>query len=88
MTTFDDDMIRLNLTVGVKNIPCKTLGFEWPPPERIYLGPEGVCREATDKDHPTFVLHRMGMSQITDSERAEMTHVIRGAEYEYRKRVA
>ena len=85
MATFADDMIRLNLVTGVRTISCKALGFDWPPPERIYLGSDGKCREATDTDDPGFVLHRESMSQISDDERASMTHVVRGAEYEYRR---
>ncbi len=82
MTTFDDDMVRLNLTVGTKTMSCKALGLEWPPPMRIYLGRYGV-REATDGDASTFVLQQVSMSQITDEERVKMSHVIRGAEYNY-----
>ncbi len=84
MTTFADDMVRLNLTIGVQTIPCKALGFKWPPPERIYLDKTSV-REATDSDSSTFVLHRVSISQITDEDRAEMSHVVRGAEYDYRR---
>lgn len=83
MTTFNDDMIRLTLTVGIQTIPCKAVDFEWPPPEQIFLEAGGELREATDGDNPAFVLHRMSMSQITDAQRAGMTHVVRGAEYEY-----
>jgi len=80
--TFDDDMMRLNLTVGVQTVRCKALGFEWPPPMRIYLD-EGSIREAVDEDNSTFVLHQVSISQITDEERAGMSHVVRGAEYDY-----
>ena len=83
MTTFDDDMVRLNLTVGSKTMTCKALGLKWPPPMRIYLDKDRF-REATDEDRSTFVLYRVSISQITDEKRAEMSHVIRGAEYDYR----
>lgn len=33
--TFDDDFVRLNLSIGVRNIPLKAIGLEWPPPELL-----------------------------------------------------
>jgi hypothetical protein len=81
--TFDDDMIRLNLSVGSPTIPLVRLGLSWPPPERLYLGDGGAIREATPDDDERYVLRRVSMSQFTDEQRASMTHVFRGAEYEY-----
>jgi hypothetical protein len=68
--TFDDDMVRLpTLIAGDVNIPLVKLGLEWPPPEEIIFS--GIC------------YRREVYSQITDEQRAELTHVIRGAQYEY-----
>lgn len=65
--TFDDDFIALQTESGVRRLLCKVNGIEWPPPEKIdFLG---------------FVYERLRMSQITDEQRAGMTHVMRGAEY-------
>ncbi len=65
--TFDDDHIRLVFPQGDRNIPCKVLGIEWPPPQFIVIGAQMFNRERC--------------SQITDEQRANMTHVVRGAEY-------
>lgn len=81
--TFDDDIIRLNLSVGTPTIPLMTVGLEWPPPEHVYLSADSTIREAEPDDERQYVLRRVSMSQITDEQRAEMTHVVRGAEYEY-----
>jgi hypothetical protein len=69
--TFDDDFIRIPISVLDRNInvTLKTLGLEWPPPEEfIWLG---------------LVYKRERYSEITDEQRAGMTHVVRGAEYSY-----
>lgn len=80
MTTFPDDFIRINLmTAGAKNFPCKLLGLEWPPPERIV--------ELNGQDFSDDPLIRISMSEITDEQRERMTHVARGAEYVYEKDV-
>lgn len=72
--TFDDDCIRLYLTVATPVIPLKHLGLEWPPPERI--------TELGGK--PLDPMIRTSMSAITDEQRARMSGVIvRGAEYRY-----
>lgn len=83
--TFDDDMVRLNLHAGTPTIPLVAIGLEWPPPEHIYLDADSTIREATPDDDGRFVMRRLSMSQITDEQRSEMTHVVRGAEYEYVK---
>lgn len=65
--TFDDDFIQLNTEQGVKRLLCKPAGVEWPPPETInYAG---------------FLYERVRYSQITDEQRAELTMLMRGAEY-------
>lgn len=70
MTTFKDDMVRIpSIVFGDVNIPLAALGLEWPPPEDLALG--------------GLLYRRISCSQITDEQRESMTHVIRGAEYEY-----
>lgn len=81
--TFDDDCVRLNLTIETHTIPLVKLGLEWPPPERLWIDADGA-RPASDDDDPSGVLHRQSVSKITDEQRADMTHVFRGAEYRYR----
>lgn len=77
MTTHPSDFVRLNMTIGVQNIPCVALGLEWPPPERI--------TELLGKPvEPAFV--RVRMSQLTD-EQADHPNLARGAEYIYEDRV-
>lgn len=46
---------------------CRDNGIEWPPPQQVML--DGVLWE------------RVSMSTITDEQRANLTHVFRGAEY-------
>ena len=66
--TYDDDMMCFNFSHGVVRQSCKQLGVEWPPPEKVELF--------------GFVFERLRMSGITDEQRADMTHVLRAAEYE------
>lgn len=65
--TFDDDFIQIKFQGGPRTARCKLNGIEWPPPEEFEF--EG------------FRLRRVSMSRITDEERADMTHVMRGAAY-------
>ncbi len=66
--TFDDDFIQVDVEgVGVVRVPCVPAGIDWPPPPNIVFN--GLMYK--------LVRH----SQITDEQRAEMTHVARGAEY-------
>lgn len=66
--TFDDDFIQLLVEgVGVVRFPCAPAGIDWPPPPNIVFN---------DRMYK-LVRH----SAITDEQRAEMTHVARGAEY-------
>lgn len=65
--TFDDDFIQIAFDGGVRRFTCKSLGIEWPPPE-----------VATFYGIP---LQRRRYSQISDEDRENMTHVVRGAEY-------
>lgn len=83
MTTFDDDSMRLHMGISSPLVPIKKFGFEWPPPERIYMAEHGVLREALPEDEDSYVMVRVRYSAITDEQRAKMTHVFRGAEYYY-----
>lgn len=65
--TFDDDFLQLVLNGRVKRVTCKQAGVSWPPPERISAG--------------SIVMRQVRRSQLSDDERAVMTHVRRGAEY-------
>lgn len=68
--TFDDDFVLLNIATGPLRITCKRLGIHWPPPETLLV--ESIGMEFT----------RLRHSSISDKERAGMTRVCRGAEYE------
>lgn len=63
--TFEDDFIRI--VDGLPYVPLAAVGLTWPPPEVIELG--GIMYE------------RLQFSDITDEQRADMTHVCRGALY-------
>lgn len=69
--TFDDDFIAFNfdptVRTGVVRQRCKDVGVEWPPPERL--------------ERFGTAFKRLRYSQISDEDRADMTHVCRGAEY-------
>lgn len=81
--TFPDDFLRLNLDTGSINLPLKEFGLEWPPPQKLYVDYDGTLREAKKTDIQAYVMVQIRCSEITDEERAEKTHVVRGAEYEY-----
>lgn len=70
--TFDDDMIQLEWPAGqVQRFWCANHCISWPPPEEIqFFG---------------FTWVREKMSQITDDQRKDMTHVCRGAVYKVKK---
>lgn len=72
--TFEDDYVHLNFVTGTFDLPLSALGLEWPPPERI------TELAGVEMERP---LVRIRMSEITDEQRAGMTHVARGAEYSY-----
>ena len=80
--TFDDDFLQLSLLVRTFRVTLVKVGLNWPPPERILLNDYGI-QAATETDPPELVLRRVSMSQITDEQRQDMTHVARGALYEY-----
>lgn len=65
--TFEDDVLELRFDGGTKHVFCKNLNISWPPPETITVW--------------GFRMRRESMSKITDRQRAEMTHVVRGAVY-------
>jgi hypothetical protein len=60
-------MCFIHFTGGSRRITCKSLGIDWPPPDILEV--EGF----------SFTLKRR--SQLTDTQRKDMTHVLRGAEY-------
>lgn len=65
--TYDDDLAILTFEHGTLRPSVKSLGLSWPPPEKIEAF--GIPME------------RVRMSQLTDEQRADMTHVLRAAEY-------
>jgi hypothetical protein len=84
--TFEDDFVRLHMSVGSPNIPLVKLGLEWPPPEYLLVELDGIraaIPEDLDGVERPFVMVRERFSVITDDQRAGMTHVCRGAEYRY-----
>lgn len=68
--TFDDDMF----VCGGMRATLKSLGLTWPPPEFIIVKNRGEL--------PDTYLRRVSYSAITDKQRADMSHVCRGAQYE------
>lgn len=66
--TFDDDFVQVPFLTGVRRISLRSLGLEWPPPERLEIH--------------GFGFQRCSMSPITDVQRSQMSHVARGAAYE------
>lgn len=68
--TFDDDFVRLNFpqTNMERNVTCKSLNLEWPPPEEITVS--------------GFVFRLIRRSKLTDKQRMACPAVMRGAEYE------
>lgn len=68
--TFDDDFV----IVGGVRATLKSLGLEWPPPPFMQINMHGEA--------PELFVKRLRCSEITDEQRAGMTHVCRGALYE------
>lgn len=66
--TFDNDFIVLKTEGRPLWLSCQSLGLDWPPPETYHF--QG------------FKFTQMRRSQLTDDERAGLTHVCRGAEYQ------
>jgi hypothetical protein len=66
--TFDDDSLFLETPAGRRIIRCKSIGLDWPPPERIHIN--------------EVAYDMVSLSSITDEQRESMTHVLRGALYE------
>ncbi len=66
--TFEDDFLQLNFLGGMRRvIRLKAMNLTWPPPPQI--------------DFMGFPMVRTAMSDITDEQRHQMTHVARGADY-------
>ena len=68
--TYDDDFIRIGLVVT----RLVDLGIEWPPPPFIQVNNHG--------ERPNLFFRQVSMSEITDEQRAQMSNVARGAQYE------
>lgn len=71
-----DDFLIFQLPAGQKRVLLKELGLQWPPPRTLRL--RGFEPPHTDVD-----FRLLTMSSITDAERANMTHICRGAQYVY-----
>lgn len=69
--TFNDDFMQMEFNGQIMRALCVDLGIVWPPPEFLPVVFDGQKRFIT----------RVSYSSITDEERADMTHVCRGAEY-------
>jgi hypothetical protein len=69
--TFDDDLLQFEFDGGTKRTTCKAIGIDWPPPEIINFA--------------GFDMQRHSMSNISDKQRAGMTHVCRAAVYEVKQ---
>lgn len=69
--TFDDDFIQIETEAGPRRLWCKKIGLDWPPPSFITVG--------------GFRWRLVRHSEISDEDRATMTHVCRGAEYHMEK---
>jgi hypothetical protein len=65
--TFDDDFVQLEFAGGNRRISCKSLGVEWPPPEKL--------------DVLGFPFKRDSYSLIPDALRESCGAVVRGARY-------
>lgn len=78
---FDDDFIR----VEGRCYSLVGLGLVWPPPEALFVyvrgGSLGIA-VVSPVEHPGATEYRqVSRSQITDEDRAGMTHIARGADY-------
>lgn len=66
--TLEFDFCHLNFPGGSRDILCKDLGVEWPPPDELdFLG---------------FKFKLIRRSQLTDEQAAECSFIARGAEYD------
>ncbi len=65
--TYDDDFCRIQFISGTRDIPCKSLNLDWPPPEKI--------------DIYGFRFVREQLSRMSDEDRASCPLVVRGALY-------
>jgi len=75
--TYEDDYCQFDFgELGIKRITCKDVGVDWPPPTCI-----SVQIMDGKKLMRTIDFECINHSQITDEQRAGMTHVCRGAEY-------
>lgn len=68
--TFDDDFVQ----IGGVRASLKSLGLDWPPPAFMRINNHG--------ERPDLFVKRLRLSEISDDDRMQMTHVCRGAQYE------
>ena len=81
-----DDFLRIHTEYfGSLTLRINKLGLSWPPPQFVVMDGSDI-RQATDKDDRANIFERVSMSQITDDQIRNMTHVARGAEYKYVER--
>ncbi len=71
--TFDDDFCQFEHDGRMWRTKLRDLGFEWPPPPTI--------EDETESLPGVRLWVRESISQITDDDRAGMSHVARGALY-------
>lgn len=82
------DHILINMSIGPVRIFFEDLGFDWPPPERLYMDDlTHELREAAEGDKAAFIFKRISMSSLTDEQMTRCTNVARGAEYIYESKV-
>jgi len=80
--TLEMDFIRIHMLLSPIDIRCRDLDFDWPPPERIYMGQDGEIREARPGDDEECIFVCTNRSALSD-EAADHPNLMRGAEYHY-----
>lgn len=83
MAALEGDFIRVHLVLCPVDIKCRRIGFDWPPPERIYVGTNGTIREALEGDDEKYILECTNKSSLSDEDVGDSQHIVRGAEYRY-----
>ena len=78
--TLELDFIRIHMPFGMIDIRCKDAGFGWPPPEKIYIKPDGGgFRKAKHGDNERRIFICVNRSTLSDGA-ANRQKIIRGAE--------
>ena len=88
-----NDVIRLQMIVGPQVLRLDRFdGLDWPPPEFLWLSPEGIKAITEDvarslpQDERDHVMVQTSRSEISDEDAVQMAHVARAAEYVYWRR--